>query len=66
MVEFDAVTKEWRLTAAFEEHVSNVDNFSLGPAILVDFPELEGKVWIQDKEDQIKISEVPVDDLTQY
>lgn len=66
MVELDPVTKGWRLTLDFEEHVGRDDGFSLGPAILLTFPELEGKVRIQDKKHQAKLSDVPADGMTLY
>lgn len=44
----DADTGRLVLTPAFVKHVEDLDNWSVGSALIRRFPDLVDKVWVQD------------------
>lgn len=48
MTTVDPATGRLRLTEAFVAHTENVNNWSVGSALISRFPALVDKVWVQD------------------
>jgi len=48
MTTLDPETNRLKLTDKFVEHIEDINNWSVGSALISRFPALVDKVWVQD------------------